>query len=498
MGFRLPPRPDPEAKARYHRKRISSPSRTEDPLIASLIAAFLNRCTDAGRKPKQHSGGGKATIRSIIVRSVAAEPRRIPTVSVELFQNEVLAIAGLSKGLAALLGSNELEEQMKNTFSRIPLEQLVRLIMQIRDLLSPKELQKIVPVIEAQILSEPSGKTTVATILPKEWHAYLKAPLLPTPSGSTESSKRGMFPIHKWDKNDATSLLLKDLGFSHEALQDLMQNHQFEKDLHKAVSALTRREFYDAITKNRRVTRELGLKEIGLHMGQKFDGVSPDEFLPMIPEIERRLIDWVKARFTSVPVRPSRIFRSRKEQQDHERRMAQREDTISVAQDGTLLKGGIRYRSLYAAAPLAQTHPTTLLNWIKNGILVNGRALQAFYFAPAGKHFISEESIERSANRFIRWPSNKPATAVTVGRTKDRSGYIGLPDAREILGITSRTMYLWATRHKAPREEPLDVIKDPISKHLFIREKDVYDLKKLIPKRGLHRGRRPQPRHSPA
>ena len=54
-------------------------------------------------------------------------------------------------------------------------------------------------------------------------------------------------------------------------------------------------------------------------------------------------------------------------------------------------------------------------------------------------------------------------------------------------------MYLWATQEgKAPTDKPLDVIQDPISEHFFIREKDVYDLKAVVPRSGLPRGRRPQ------
>ena len=118
------------------------------------------------------------------------------------------------------------------------------------------------------------------------------------------------------------------------------------------------------------------------------------------------------------------------------------------------------------------------------------------YLAPMDAYFVSEESIERAANRFIKWRSGKPAGPagpVTLGETNDQSGFIGLPEAREILGISNRTMYLWATQDKAPQGRPLEIIKDPISEHLYIREKDVHQLKRLIPKRGLQRGRRPQP-----
>lgn len=168
------------------------------------------------------------------------------------------------------------------------------------------------------------------------------------------------------------------------------------------------------------------------------------------------------------------------------------DENLTVKPDGTLVKDRVPYRPLSFAASQAKTHRTTLLHWIKNKTKVGGQPLRSYYFAPLDTYFISEESIQRAANRFIKWPFNEPAGPVTLGETDDRSGYIGLPNARKILGISNRTMYLWATQGKAPTDKPLDVIKDPISEHFYIREKDVYDLKKLIPKRGLHRGRRPQ------
>jgi hypothetical protein len=161
---------------------------------------------------------------------------------------------------------------------------------------------------------------------------------------------------------------------------------------------------------------------------------------------------------------------------------------------------GVRYWPLSFAAPLAQVHRTTLLHWIKNKIEVAGKPIQSYYFAPSDQYFISDESIKRAADRFIKWQDGKPAGPAgpaILGETKDKSGYIGLPEARGILGISNRTMYLWATRGKAPTDSPLDIIKDPVSDHLYIREKDVYELKKLVPRSGLQRGRRPQPALQP-
>jgi hypothetical protein len=153
---------------------------------------------------------------------------------------------------------------------------------------------------------------------------------------------------------------------------------------------------------------------------------------------------------------------------------------------------GVPYQPLSEAASAAQTHRTTLLHWIKNKTIIGGRPLQSFYLAALDSYLVSEESIQRAASRFIKWPSKEPAGPVSLGETADRSGFIGFPEALRILGISNRTMWLWATQGKAPTGKALDVIKCPISKHLYIREKEVFDLKKLIPRSGLQRGRRPQ------
>jgi hypothetical protein len=232
------------------------------------------------------------------------------------------------------------------------------------------------------------------------------------------------------------------------------------------------------------------LHQIAALLGQRlvYHEEIPDyaafEFLPLKPAGDDN---------STISPAPARAIESSEPQQHEPPQMAAQQQTIAIANDGTLLKGGHRYHSLYAAAPLAKTTPPTLLNWIKNDKLINGQRLESYYFAPSDTHFISENSIHAAANRFIKWPSGDKAGDVTIGETDDRSGYIGLPAAREILGISNRTMYLWATQRKAPHGQPLDIIKDPISEHLFIREREVYELKKLVPRRGLPLGRRPQP-----
>jgi hypothetical protein len=168
----------------------------------------------------------------------------------------------------------------------------------------------------------------------------------------------------------------------------------------------------------------------------------------------------------------------------------------------SFVQDSVRYFPLSAAVSVVQAPPPTILNWIKNDTTFNGEPLQSLYFAPANQYFISEESIERAANRFIKWLNEKPpgepagpggpAGPVTLGHTKDKSGFIALSEAERILGVSKRTMYLWATQGKAPSDKQPEVIQCPSSEHFYIREKDVYSLKKLIPRSGLPRGRRRQ------
>jgi hypothetical protein len=157
-----------------------------------------------------------------------------------------------------------------------------------------------------------------------------------------------------------------------------------------------------------------------------------------------------------------------------------------------LIVDGITYFPLSTAAPRAQTHRTTLLNWVKNKTEFAGRPLQSYHFAPLDSYFVSEESIERAAHRFVKWPSQEPAGPVIIGKMEDQSGFLAMPDAARIIRVSPRTMWLWASQGKAPTEKPLDVIKCTASDYFYIRERDAHRLKTLIPRSGLHRGRRPQ------
>jgi hypothetical protein len=163
-----------------------------------------------------------------------------------------------------------------------------------------------------------------------------------------------------------------------------------------------------------------------------------------------------------------------------------------VEDDRIITKGGVHYVPLSLAAQLAQAPRQTVLHWIKNKTKFAGHALESYDSPTAAKFYVSEESIQRMANRFVKWPSTLPAGPVTIGKTENRNGFLGLPDAARILRVSPRTMWLWATQGKAPSQEPLEVIKCTTSDHFYIRERDVFALKELVPRSGLQRGRRQQ------
>jgi hypothetical protein len=160
--------------------------------------------------------------------------------------------------------------------------------------------------------------------------------------------------------------------------------------------------------------------------------------------------------------------------------------------DKSFIQDGVRYFPLSLAAPIVQAPAPSLLHWIKKQTKFDGRPLQSYYFAPVNQYFISEESIDRAANRFIKWPSQEPAGPVTLGEKRDQNGYIGLTDAARTIGVDHHTMWRWTTKGTAPTDKPLDVVKCPASDQLYIRQKDVTALKKLVPRSGLRAGRRPQ------
>ncbi len=164
----------------------------------------------------------------------------------------------------------------------------------------------------------------------------------------------------------------------------------------------------------------------------------------------------------------------------------------ALVQDKSIItRGGDRYLPLPLAAWTAQASESALRNWIDHRVKFGGRSLRTHISLTKGV-YVSEESVQRIASRFVNWPSNEPAGPVTLGETDDQSGFLAMSDAARIVGVSSRTMWLWASQGKAPTDKSLDVIKCTTSDHFYIREKDVFELNALVPRSGLQRGRRPK------
>lgn len=165
---------------------------------------------------------------------------------------------------------------------------------------------------------------------------------------------------------------------------------------------------------------------------------------------------------------------------------------VLVPEKSIITRGGVRYLPLPLAAWNAQASESSLRNWIDNRVKFAGRIIKTHLSITKGV-YVSEESVQRMSERFIKWPSREPAGQVTLGETDDQSGFLGTSDAARIVGVSSRTMWLWASQGKAPTAKCLDVIKCTTSDYFYIREKDVFELRAGVPRSGLQRGRRPFP-----
>ncbi len=198
----------------------------------------------------------------------------------------------------------------------------------------------------------------------------------------------------------------------------------------------------------------------------------------------RRLLELIDPTHASNPD-PARAIEPPAPQKHEQPQMREHDEKVFI-------KDGVRYRPLPLAAQMAQAPRQTVLNWIKNKKTFQGQLLQSHYFAPLDSYFLSEESIQRMARRFIKWPSEQPAGLITIGETKDKSGFLPTSHAARIIGVSPRTVWLWAKEKKAPSDKALNVIKCTTSDHFYIQERDVHDLKKLVPRSGLQRGRRSQ------
>lgn len=196
---------------------------------------------------------------------------------------------------------------------------------------------------------------------------------------------------------------------------------------------------------------------------------------------------------------PRMTIEQPEQQQPHDRRMVQQkapqfsyyaqELGRRLAQKSSTSRG-VPYFPLALAAPLAQAPETTIRDWIKKKKKFGGKLIKTRVSSIGIS--VSEDSIERMAHRFIKWPSQEPAGAVTIGETDDQSGYIGFSDAARILGVERHTIWRWTTKKTAPIDRPFDVIKDPAADQFYIAEKDVAQLQEHVPRSGLRRGPRPQ------
>lgn len=162
-----------------------------------------------------------------------------------------------------------------------------------------------------------------------------------------------------------------------------------------------------------------------------------------------------------------------------------------------ITRNGVRYLPLPRVAAMAQASESAVNKWIANRVKFDGRAIET-YSSITKDIYVSEQSAKRIAQRFVTWPSNKPAGPVVLGETDDQSGFIGLTDAAKILHVGHHTIWLWVTQEKAPTAKPLDVIKCTVSDYFYIREKDISELKSVIPRSGLRRGRRPREAAQPS
>lgn len=155
---------------------------------------------------------------------------------------------------------------------------------------------------------------------------------------------------------------------------------------------------------------------------------------------------------------------------------------VNLVRDKTTITvKGVRYVPLSKAVWQAYTDQSTLRSWMNKRIKFGRRTIQTYTSPISGLLYISEESVQTVAQRFVKWPSNEPAGPITLGETDDQSGFIPLPDAARIVGVSRQAMWLWADQAHAPAmRRPLDVIKCPISDHLYVRQKDASELKKLL------------------
>jgi hypothetical protein len=280
--------------------------------------------------------------------------------------------------------------------------------------------------------------------------------------------------------------ILKNFGFL-EAFQGLSGLTPGERELKyfEALTALKPGQYERAF--------QTAYDLIGPHY-IKIGGKRHNQFYDLLDEYNRRVRELFDPELSGNPAPTSATVEPPK---------TQTYEPLMVEDDRIITKQGGRYFPISLAANFAQAPRTTLLNWIKAKVKFQGRPLQIYHSPTARKAYLAEESVQRVANRFTKWPSEEPAGPVTIGETHNQSGYIGISKAARKIGVDPHTMWLWTTHGKAPTDKPLDLIKCMASDQFYIRERDVNALKAFVPRSGLRPGRRakvlsaPAPKFSP-
>lgn len=281
----------------------------------------------------------------------------------------------------------------------------------------------------------------------------------PSPQGETETQPPGVVKI-------AVEKLLTELGISAESLRGLsgITPEDREQNYFEIMNALAPEQRADAF-------------------GRAANLVGPNGQHALTAEFRRRTLELIYPEFSGNPV-PTSPNVGHSETETYGPTM--------VEDDRIITKQGRRYFPISLAAEFAQVPRTTLLNWIKAKVEFQGRRLETYNSPTARKAYLAEESVQRLADRFVKWPSNAPAGQVVIGETDDQSGYIGIAKAARAIGVAHHTIWLWVTQGNAPTDRPLDIIKCSASNQFYIREKEVSEIKKLFPSSGVPRGRRPQ------
>lgn len=157
-----------------------------------------------------------------------------------------------------------------------------------------------------------------------------------------------------------------------------------------------------------------------------------------------------------------------------------------------IIRDRIIYLPLSLAAWNAQTSEATLRSWIKKRVSFNKMPIQSYISPTTSEIYVSERSIKAMGDRFVEWPSGKPAGPIVLGDTRNRSGFIGLPHIARTTGISVRTLSHWATEGEIPTAGPLRVIRCTTSGRLYIGESDAAHLKHLQRPTGRRRGPKPK------